>query len=1096
MKKHHWDAKVIGLVGVFLLSVVLAANDAAGVGRDWDGSSSTSWTTTANWTPSGTPASSDSLTIGYVDAPNWPAAGMVYMNDGGGVVVDDTNGYGATASFTYLYAGSSTLGGFGVVEGGTASTQYLFAGRYPGATGAAHALGSGSTLTVSRNIYVGHQGTGEVLVSQGADMECTGSSSDAFYVGYRAGSSGTVTVDDLGSLLDTGVCPVYVGYGDDGAATGTLNITDGGDVHADTTLYVGYNEGATGTISLEDSGSTLNTGYSPLYVGYEGQGTMEIKGGADVDSGYAYIGRHAAAMGAVLVDGSGSTWDLMMSATFYDTLFVGEDGTGTLDVTNGADGRCSTVYIGADPGSTGTLTLDGAGSTLTVRVSTTGSYTGVYVGDYGTGTLTIQNGADLDSGSACIGYTGVADGTVIVDGVGSTWELKDAGNDLFVGTGTATGRLDVKNHAAVTIPDQLDIGAQGSVYLYGGKISCDKLLGDGRLYFYGGELEVGNDDVEVAPGTPLGSSVSMGTGQVLDVQTGDLQIKPGASLSCAGGTITVGGAFTNEASFYLSSGGVLEGATSATNRSSMTLSGATVENCGAFTNDWGATLSAKGALVGTSLDNNGTLNLTGLLTLAEFSDNTNFGTIDVGTGEALRLAHSSTQMDNYGLVELNSGAITGAGTMINYPGGIIRGGSAVSVELSNAGGLIHANGATTLVLNRFTGNTAGGELRVDDGSAMYVNSSSVWDNDGAIVLLGESANLSGQSINNNGTLRGAGRVSNTVYNHGVIRPEGGQLTVSGSSCSNYAGGLLEIADGTTLFYTQGLGINQAGGTIALTGGKLDTNSNATTNSGDILGRGTVRTGGLTNVSGAMVHFADGTADVYGTVQNNVDGDVQMTDATVTFFNHVTNDGDMKNTSSTARFLGGMTNNGTYASDPADNYFSDVSVGTAGVFTGGTGDRFFVSGDFANASTAAAAWDTSDAELIFQGGAGHAFEMPGSDIGAFYAGLVDNFAWGTVRLVSGDSLLLADGNLTPGAATYVTSLILEGGLGQIGSITGNGFSIYYDPLSPDNTYLNAQTYPLTGGGVVAPMSVPLPVIPEPAGLGLIGLAALAARRRRR
>jgi len=89
-----------------------------------------------------------------------------------------------------------------------------------------------------------------------------------------------------------------------------------------------------------------------------------------------------------------------------------------------------------------------------------------------------------------------------------------------------------------------------------------------------------------------------------------------------------------------------------------------------------------------------------------------------------------------------------------------------------------------------------------------------------------------------------------------------------------------------------------------------------------------------------------------------------------------------------------------------------------------------------------------------------------------------------------SLTLADGNATGGGAIYVTTLILEGGLSQIGSITGNGLSIYYDPAAPDNEYLDAGTFALTGGGQIAP-------VPEPASAALIvlGLGALVIRRRR-
>lgn len=47
----------------------------------------------------------------------------------------------------------------------------------------------------------------------------------------------------------------------------------------------------------------------------------------------------------------------------------------------------------------------------------------------------------------------------------------------------------------------------------------------------------------------------------------------------------------------------------------------------------------------------------------------------------------------------------------------------------------------------------------------------------------------------------------------------------------------------------------------------------------------------------------------------------------------------------------------------------------------------------------------------------------------------------------------------------------GGIGRIAFISGNGYSIYYDPASPANAYLNDQTYALTDGGSLAPVPEP-------------------------
>jgi hypothetical protein len=53
---------------------------------------------------------------------------------------------------------------------------------------------------------------------------------------------------------------------------------------------------------------------------------------------------------------------------------------------------------------------------------------------------------------------------------------------------------------------------------------------------------------------------------------------------------------------------------------------------------------------------------------------------------------------------------------------------------------------------------------------------------------------------------------------------------------------------------------------------------------------------------------------------------------------------------------------------------------------------------------------------------------------------------------------------------VDQLLLDGGLPQIATCTGNGHIIYYNPYEPANAYLAAATYPLTSGGSITPITV--------------------------
>jgi len=152
---------------------------------------------------------------------------------------------------------------------------------------------------------------------------------------------------------------------------------------------------------------------------------------------------------------------------------------------------------------------------------------------------------------------------------------------------------------------------------------------------------------------------------------------------------------------------------------------------------------------------------------------------------------------------------------------------------------------------------------------------------------------------------------------------------------------------------------------------------------------------------------------------------------------------------------------------SDTYYTDWIVGSLGTTVADADDRFFVRGDFLNASEQNEAWETGASELVFEVGPSHVYTVPGADQGAVSFGLVDNFAWGTLRLESGQSLALQDANAMPGAAQYVTALVLAGGTAQIASIASDGTSIFYDPSAPENAYLGGQSFALSGGGVVAP-----------------------------
>ncbi|MGU3401511.1 autotransporter domain-containing protein [Brucellaceae bacterium D45D] len=152
-------------------------------------------------------------------------------------------------------------------------------------------------------------------------------------------------------------------------------------------------------------------------------------------------------------------------------LLVGASGTGTLTVEAGGSVSNGTGVIGQSPGSEGTVMVMGVGSSW----DNSGN---LNVGGFGTGTLTLKAGGSV---SNAIGYIGLligSEGTVTVTGAGSMWENR-AG--LSVGR-FGTGSLRVEAGGRVSNANGIigqNSGSEGTVTVTGAGSSWDNR---GTLY--------------------------------------------------------------------------------------------------------------------------------------------------------------------------------------------------------------------------------------------------------------------------------------------------------------------------------------------------------------------------------------------------------------------------------------------------------------------------------------------------------------------------------------------------------------------------------------------------------------------------------------
>jgi hypothetical protein len=724
----------------------------------------------------------------------------------------------------------------------------------------------------------------------------------------------------------------------------------------------------------------------------------------------------------------------------------------------------------------GNASVTGPTGTTTVKSLTVGN-SGAGTGDLVLGTaitftaasaVTVQSQGQLDLQAGTLstptlnvaGNVNLSGGTLTVTTVNQTGGSFTSSN-VTIGGSNSIGTFNLQG-GTLTATSSISLNAGGVFNGAGGSISTPTFLQNGGTVT--GTL-VNTSTFNFSSGTFAGRLVNRGT--------------------LAGTSLTAGNGIENDANIALGSNTLTVNGAGLDNVGSFSLSGGTLAGSGPALNDFGGTLSGNGT-ISAALTNNGLLQPTGLLMLTAAGMNT--GQINLGPQETLS---QSAGFSNSGHLELTGGALVGSGILTNDAGGLVHAAlpfsgaaptlSSLGSPLTNAGGIIRVESNATLQLAALFGNSSGGQIVVQDGGALSV--ANAFANSSVITLNGPSATLAAPGIVNNGSVLGIGTISAPISNAGIIRAGAGQLTLSGAGSANPTGGQIEAPAGSTVLFAQGLSTNV--GTIVLNGGTFDNNHQPITNTGSILGNGVFGSGGLTNAAGASVNVADVATQFLGAVSNS--GSFQITDNTTTFFDPFTNNagGTVKTTSGTARFLSTFTNNGIYSSDPADNYFLDLTISSTGVLEGGPGDRFFIAGNFLNASTQRAVWNTAHALIDFQGAFTHIVAVAGSDMGASSAGYDNNFAIGTLDLEHGGSIVLFG---AAHSALYVGTFALADGVNQIASIQGNNVNIYYDPTQPGSAYLNDAAYALAGGGTLAPL-------PEPSSVVVAAGAALILYRRR-
>jgi len=397
--------------------------------------------------------------------------------------------------------------------------------------------GAGS-LNVGADLAVGGLGNGTLTVTNGAQVSDF-SGEVGYTINSHPGVSGNATVDGAGSSW-THASDLHVGYG-----TGTLTISNGATVSSGFGHLASFPESpgrSNGTVTVTGTGSTWTNSFD-LWVGENGTGTFNVSNGGSVSNGEGCIGCNFGADGTANVDGAGSTW------TTGGFFYVGENGSGVLNITNGGqvNSNGSFAYISWDEQSQSSVTIDGTGSLWN-------NFQGLYVGFNGHAMLTITNGGHMTNGTfANVGFSAGANGTVTVSGPGSNFTTSGA---LSIGGNVSgaggTGLLQLDAGATVSAPS-LNVWGPGTLTGTGSVTNSTTTTIQGRLAPIQTISLAGNVILDATANT-LSTVTPANAGNVIIQGTATLNGQLGVTLS--GGPFTPGTQYT-----LLQAGGGLGGTT-------------------------------------------------------------------------------------------------------------------------------------------------------------------------------------------------------------------------------------------------------------------------------------------------------------------------------------------------------------------------------------------------------------------------------------------------------------------------------------------------------------------------------------------------------
>ena len=442
--------------------------------------SSGSWSSASAWSPGvgAVPTAGEAAYVEFGDGVNRTinydytgAATTLYS-----LTVDLTGETGAATTTFSMPANNLTINGYELVgdrgvgtfnQSGGVNTitgeNGLSLGQILGSNGTYDLSATGTlSVTGAGSEYIGVSGAGTFNQSGGSNTvnEGTNTLVPAMMLGFQAGSSGTYSLSNSGTLSATGPVAEAIGF------YGTGAFTQSGGTNTSTGIfYAGFLPGSVGTYSLSGSGALASNGAE--YIGYEGTGTFNQSGGTNTVTGANPLIVGLFGVGNYNLSGTGT---LSVGATGAGAEYVGYQDTGTFTQTGGVNSITggNALLVGMFAGGNGTYDLSGTG-TLSVNG-------GEYVGySNGNGTIDQTGGTNMIAGGTSLylaPFSG-GSGTYILGGGTATIT-----GGLYVGgTGSAAGGAGTLtvNSGQLNVTNVLQVYPGNTVNIDGGKSTVGSL---------------------------------------------------------------------------------------------------------------------------------------------------------------------------------------------------------------------------------------------------------------------------------------------------------------------------------------------------------------------------------------------------------------------------------------------------------------------------------------------------------------------------------------------------------------------------------------------------------------------------------------------